>query len=88
MACMDAGVFALNDYLEKRFSLYGGIPLKGSHSHEDGLRLILCVAAASAAKYDIAIKLLLSLSIDFYARLFIRIHSCRKMSSSSLALQC
>lgn len=69
MACTDAGVFALNDYPEKDFSFYGGIPLNGSHSHEDGLRLILCAVVASAAKYDIVIRLLLSLSIDFYARL-------------------
>ena len=74
VTCTDAGVFASNGYPEKAFALYGGISLKGAHSHEGGLRLILHAVAASAAKYGIAIEPLLSLSIDFYARLFIRVH--------------
>jgi tRNA (guanine26-N2/guanine27-N2)-dimethyltransferase len=74
VTCTDAGVFASNGYPEKAFALYGGISLKGAHSHEGGLRLILHAIATSAAKYGIAIEPLLSLSIDFYARLFVRIH--------------
>jgi tRNA (guanine26-N2/guanine27-N2)-dimethyltransferase len=74
VTCTDAGVFASNGYPEKTYALYGGIPLKGAFSHEGGLRLILHAVATSAAKYGIAIEPLLSLSIDFYARLFIRIH--------------
>jgi len=78
VTCTDAGVFASNGYPEKAYALYGGIPLKGAHSHEGGLRLILHAVATSAAKYGIAIEPLLSLSIDFYARLFIRIHKQQK----------
>lgn len=74
VTCTDAGVFASNGYPEKTYALYGGLPLKGAFSHEGGLRLILHAVATSAAKYGIAIEPLLSLSIDFYARLFIRIH--------------
>lgn len=74
VTCTDAGVFASNGYPEKAYALYGGIPTKGAHSHEGGLRLILHAIAAAGAKYGIAIEPLLSLSIDFYARLFIRIH--------------
>lgn len=74
VTCTDAGVWASNGYPEKSFGLYGGIPVKGYHSHEGGLRLILHAIATTAARYGIAIEPLLSLSIDFYARLFIRIH--------------
>ena len=74
VTCTDAGVFASSGYPEKAFGLYGGIPIKGPHSHEGGLRLILHAISLAAAKYSIAIEPLLSLSIDFYARLFIRIH--------------
>ncbi|RMZ78882.1 hypothetical protein DV738_g3647, partial [Chaetothyriales sp. CBS 135597] len=74
VTCTDAGVFASNGYPEKAYALYGGIPLKGAHSHEAGLRLILNSIATTAAKYGIAIEPLLSLSIDFYARVFIRVH--------------
>jgi tRNA (guanine26-N2/guanine27-N2)-dimethyltransferase len=74
VTCTDAGVFAAIGYPEKTFALYGGVSLKGAHSHEAGLRLILHAVAMSASKYGLAMEPLLSLSIDFYARLFIRIH--------------
>jgi len=74
VTCTDAGVWASNGYPEKAFSLYGGIPIKGMHSHEGGLRLILHSIASSAARYGLAMEPLLSLSIDFYARVFVRIH--------------
>ena len=74
VTCTDAGVFASTGYLEKTYSQYGGLPLKGPHAHEGGLRLILNCIAATAARYGIAVEPLLSLSIDFYARVFVRIH--------------
>lgn len=78
VTCTDAGVFASNGYPEKTYALYGGLPLKGAFSHEGGLRLILHAIASSAAKYGIAIEPLLSLSIDFYARVFVRVHKQQK----------
>jgi tRNA (guanine26-N2/guanine27-N2)-dimethyltransferase len=74
VTCTDAGVWASNGYPEKSYSLYGGVPIKGIHSHEGGLRLILHAIATSAARYGLAVEPLLSLSIDFYARVFVRIH--------------
>lgn len=73
VTCTDAGVWASNGYPEKAFALYGGIPVKGLHSHEVGLRLILHAISTSAARYGLAIEPLLSLSIDFYARVFVRV---------------
>ena len=73
VTCTDSGVFASVGWSEKTFSLYGGLPWKGNQSHEAGLRLILHAVAASAARYGLAIEPLLSLSIDFYTRLFVRI---------------
>ena len=74
VTCTDAGVFASIGYLEKTYSQYGGLPLKGAHAHEGGLRLILHAIATSAARYGLAIEPLLSLSIDFYIRVFVRVH--------------
>ncbi|KAK2760044.1 RNA methyltransferase tRNA(m5U54)methyltransferase [Arachnomyces sp. PD_36] len=74
VTCTDAGVFASNGYPEKAHALYGGTPVKGPQSHEGGLRLIVHALATSAAKYGLAIEPLLSLSIDFYARVFVRVH--------------
>ncbi|KAK3687319.1 S-adenosyl-L-methionine-dependent methyltransferase [Podospora appendiculata] len=73
VTCTDSGVWASNGYPEKCYSLYGGVPLKGWYSHEVGLRLILHAIETSAAKYGLAIEPLLSLSIDFYLRVFVRI---------------
>ncbi|KAF2767609.1 N2,N2-dimethylguanosine tRNA methyltransferase [Teratosphaeria nubilosa] len=73
VTCTDSGVWASCGYSEKTFSLYGGMPIKGAHSHEGGLRLIIQSVAATAAKYGMAIEPLLSLSIDFYVRIFIRV---------------
>ena len=69
----DTAIFASNSYPEKAYSQYGGLPVKGYHSHEVGLRLLLHAIASSGARYGIAIEPLLSLSIDFYARLFVRV---------------
>ena len=69
----DTAIFASNSYPEKAYSQYGGLPVKGYHSHEVGLRLLLHATASAAARYGLAIEPLLSLSIDFYARIFIRV---------------
>ena len=74
VTCTDAGVFASNGYPEKAYALYGGIPCKGPWSHEAGLRLILNAIATTASRYGVAVEPLLSLSIDFYARVFVRLH--------------
>lgn len=73
VTCTDAGVWASNGYPEKAYALYGGIPTKGNHSHEVGLRLIIHAIATTASRYGLSIEPLLSLSIDFYARIFIRV---------------
>ncbi|KAF5005606.1 hypothetical protein FDECE_7967 [Fusarium decemcellulare] len=73
ITCTDSAVWAGHSYCEKTFALYGGIPIKGMHSHEAGLRLVLNAVATSAARYGLAIEPLLSLSIDFYTKFFIRV---------------
>ncbi|KAI1334802.1 S-adenosyl-L-methionine-dependent methyltransferase [Xylariaceae sp. FL0016] len=73
VTCTDSGVWASNGYPEKAFALYGGVPLKGFHSHEVGLRLILNGIATAAARYGLAIEPQLSLSIDYYVRIFVKI---------------
>jgi tRNA (guanine26-N2/guanine27-N2)-dimethyltransferase len=79
VTCTDSGVWASNGYPEKCYSLYGGIPVKGWYSHEVGIRLILHAIETSAAKYGLAMEPLLSLSIDFYSRVFVRIRKSPSM---------
>ncbi|KAI1079473.1 dimethylguanosine tRNA methyltransferase [Whalleya microplaca] len=73
VTCTDSGVWASHGYSEKAFALYGGIPVKGFFSHEAGLRLILHGLATTAARYGLAIEPLLSLSVDYYVRIFVKI---------------
>ncbi|KAF5365606.1 hypothetical protein D9758_003320 [Tetrapyrgos nigripes] len=75
ITCTDLTVLGTNNYPEKCFSNYGGVPVKAEYCHEAALRLVLHTASASASRYGRYIEPLLSLSIDFYVRLFIRINT-------------
>lgn len=73
ITCTDSAIFASHGYLEKTYSQYGGLPFKGEPCHEGGIRLVLHAIASSAARYGMAIEPLLSLSIDYYLRVFVRV---------------
>ncbi|KAF2097543.1 TRM-domain-containing protein [Rhizodiscina lignyota] len=73
VTCTDTAVFMSTGYPEKAYALYGGTPLKSLASHEGGLRLLLHSIATTAARYGIAMEPLLSLSIDYYARVWVRL---------------
>ncbi|WYZ46324.1 hypothetical protein EsH8_IX_000549 [Colletotrichum jinshuiense] len=77
VTCTDGSHWAGHCYAEKCFSLYGGVPVKGLHSHEVGLRVILHALTSAAAKYGLTIEPVLSLSIDFYCRVFVKVHKSR-----------
>lgn len=73
VTCTDLSVLAGNGYPEKCFAQYGGQTLYSDACHESALRLVLGMISNTAARYGMAIEPLLSLSIDFYVRLFIRV---------------
>lgn len=73
VTCTDSAVLSGTSYPEKAFSAYGGVTTKAEYSHEFGLRLVLHAISASAARYGRYVEPMLSLSIDFYVRLFVRV---------------
>lgn len=78
ITCTDAGVLAGNGYPEKCFALYGGNNFGNTAmlleaNHEAGLRLMLGAVAAAGARYKKHVTPLLSLSIDYYFRVFVRV---------------
>ncbi|KAI0362202.1 N2,N2-dimethylguanosine tRNA methyltransferase [Trametes cingulata] len=75
VTCTDMSVLATTNYPEKCFSNYGGAPVKAEYCHEAALRLVLHTLATSAARYGRYVQPLLSLSIDFYVRLFVRVYT-------------
>ncbi|ORY73655.1 S-adenosyl-L-methionine-dependent methyltransferase, partial [Leucosporidium creatinivorum] len=78
ITCTDMGVLAGHNYPEKCFTHYGGVCVNAEYSHEVALRLVLNSLATTAARYGRHIEPLLSLSIDFYVRLFIRVSTSPK----------
>ncbi|KAF8744516.1 tRNA methyltransferase, partial [Rhizoctonia solani] len=66
VTCTDMAVLASNNYPEKCYANYGGVP---------ALRLVLHTLATSAARYGRYITPLVSLSIDFYVRVFVQVRS-------------
>ncbi|CAH8850012.1 unnamed protein product [Trichobilharzia szidati] len=54
---------------------YGGMAIKTSSTHEVGLRILLNGIQSAASRYGKIIEPLLSLSVDFYARIFARVWS-------------
>ncbi|EIW70842.1 hypothetical protein TREMEDRAFT_68241 [Tremella mesenterica DSM 1558] len=75
VTCTDMAVLAGSHYPEKCFSNYGGVSVNAEYSHEVALRLMLNSLATTAGRYGKYIVPLLSLSIDFYCRVFIRVHN-------------
>ncbi|KAG6866945.1 hypothetical protein C0991_003861 [Blastosporella zonata] len=73
VTCTDLSVLATTNYPEKCFSNYGGVPVKAEYCHEAALRLVLHTLSTSASRYGRFIEPLVSLSIDFYVRIFVRV---------------
>ncbi|KAH9822413.1 tRNA methyltransferase [Melampsora americana] len=75
VTCTDLAVLAGSAYPEKCFANYGGTSLRAEYSHEYALRQVIHALATSAARYGKYVKPLLSLSIDFYVRIFVRVYT-------------
>merc|ERR1719309_123138 len=72
---------------ETCYTKYGAIALKTRSCHEFALRILLQCLESHANRYGRYIEPLLSLSIDFYCRVFVRVHSGQakcKQSTSKL----
>lgn len=78
---------------ESCYAKYGSVSLKTKACHEQGLRILLRCIESHATRYGRYIKPLLSISADFYIRVFVRVFTSPlqcKMSSSkqSMFFQC
>lgn len=78
---------------ESCYAKYGSIPLKTKACHEQALRILLQCIESHATRYGRYIKPLLSISADFYIRVFVRVYTspleCKLSSSKqSMFYQC
>lgn len=86
VTCTDSAVLAGTGYPEKSYSAYGGVGTRVEYCHEIGLRLLLHAISTSAGRYGRYMEPLLTLSIDFYVRVFVRIYT-RPQEVKKLASQ-
>ena len=73
LTCTDLAVLSGN-YPEVCFAKYGAMPTKARHMHEFSLRVVLHAIEAAAARYQRHIVPVLSVSVDFYLRVFVRVY--------------
>lgn len=85
VTCTDMAVTAGHNYPEKCFANYGGVSAKADYSHELALRLLLNSCNNVAARYGRYIVPLVSLSIDFYMRIFFRVYTSQLEVKQSFA---
>ncbi|KAJ1927827.1 RNA methyltransferase tRNA(m5U54)methyltransferase [Tieghemiomyces parasiticus] len=77
VTCTDLGVLAGTNYPEVCFAKYGGTPVRNGWCHEMALRLLINSIQTSAARYGRYVVPVMSCSIDFYIRIFVRVYSGR-----------
>ena len=73
VTCTDMAVLC-GSFPEKCYALYGAVPLKGGFVHEAALRILLHALEAAANRHKKHIVPWLSLSVDFYVRIFCRVY--------------
>jgi tRNA (guanine26-N2/guanine27-N2)-dimethyltransferase len=62
-------------FSEACFAKYGSYPLHKPYCHEQAIRILLASISQAAARYKRYVVPVLSLSIDFYVRVFVRVYS-------------
>ncbi|KAH6575702.1 hypothetical protein BASA62_001787 [Batrachochytrium salamandrivorans] len=93
ITCTDMAVLA-GSQPESCWAKYGGINIPGTqYTHEMALRILLHSIQSTAAKYRRSIEPLLSCSIDFYVRVFVRVRDSAALtkeaaSKTSLVFHC
>ncbi|MBN3301995.1 TRM1 dimethyltransferase, partial [Amia calva] len=86
VTCTDMAVMAGNSG-ETCYSKYGSVSIKAKYCHEMALRIILHSVDQRAGVYQRYIEPLLSVSVDFYIRVFVRVHSGQARVKSSASKQ-
>ncbi|KAI8391213.1 N2,N2-dimethylguanosine tRNA methyltransferase [Radiomyces spectabilis] len=89
VTCTDLAILTGSMHPETCFGKYGGMPLKGTFPHEMALRLVLQQLQTSAGRYKRYIVPLVSCSIDFYLRVFVRVFTSAsevKKAASKMAI--
>jgi len=94
ITCTDMAVLCSGGQTEACWAKYGSVPIPNNpYCHEMALRILLHAVQSSAARYRRTIVPLLSCSIDFYIRVFVKVYTSASMvkqaaSKSSMVYHC
>lgn len=86
ITCTDMSVMAGNSG-ETCYSKYGSVSIKAKYCHEMALRIILHTLDQRAGVYQRYIRPLLSVSVDFYIRVFVRVFTGQATVKNSASKQ-
>ncbi|XP_040001474.1 tRNA (guanine(26)-N(2))-dimethyltransferase isoform X2 [Xiphias gladius] len=86
VTCTDMAVMAGNSG-ETCYSKYGSVSIKSKYCHEMALRIILHSLDQRAGVYQRYIQPLLSVSVDFYIRVFVRVFTGQATVKNSASKQ-
>uniref|UniRef100_A0A7N8WSQ6 tRNA (guanine(26)-N(2))-dimethyltransferase n=1 Tax=Mastacembelus armatus TaxID=205130 RepID=A0A7N8WSQ6_9TELE len=86
ITCTDMAVMAGNSG-ETCYSKYGSVSIKAKYCHEMALRIILHSLDQRAGVYQRYIRPLLSVSVDFYIRVFVRVFTGQATVKNSASKQ-
>lgn len=78
----DTAVLCSNE--SKCFAKYNTVIKKGPACHEQALRTVLSFISRAASRHGAGIEPLLSISVDFYVRLFVKIVKSKHTAKSSV----
>lgn len=87
ITCTDMGVLCGN-HSEACFGKYGSMSLKAKFCHEMALRILLFSLESHANRYKRYIKPLLSISVDFYVRVFVQVFTSPSEVKRSASKHC
>lgn len=87
VTCTDMGVLCGN-HSEACFGKYGSMSLKAKFCHEMALRVLLFSMETHANRYKRYIKPLLSISVDFYVRVFVQVFTSASEVKRSASKNC
>uniref|UniRef100_A0A4W4HAA6 tRNA (guanine(26)-N(2))-dimethyltransferase n=1 Tax=Electrophorus electricus TaxID=8005 RepID=A0A4W4HAA6_ELEEL len=86
VTCTDMAVMAGNNG-ETCYSKYGSVSIKSKYCHEMALRIILHSLDERANVYQRYVEPLLSVSVDFYIRVFVRVRTGQAKVKNSASKQ-
>jgi len=84
VTCTDLSVLCGNNP-EVSWTKYQSIAIKSKASHEAAFRIVLNTIQSHALKYKRVIEPLVSIFVDFYVRIFVRVHTSSLESKSGFS---